>query len=38
LADGTRKDFTNFTYTGPVVITDASASAASNKFFRAVSP
>jgi hypothetical protein len=30
-------DFTNFTYTGPVVITDPSGSG-TNKFFRAVTP
>ena len=31
-------DFTNFTYTAPTVITDASAGASTNKFFRAVTP
>lgn len=31
-------DFTNFAYTGPTAITDTSAGAGTNKFFRAVSP
>jgi hypothetical protein len=31
-------DFTDFIYNGPVIITDSSADATSNKFFRAVSP
>jgi hypothetical protein len=31
-------DFTNFTYTGPVVITDSSAGSGSNRTFRAVTP
>jgi trimeric autotransporter adhesin len=31
-------DLTNFTYTGPTVITDASTGTASNKLYRAVTP
>jgi hypothetical protein len=31
-------DFTNFTYTGPRVITDGSAASTTKKFFRALSP
>lgn len=31
-------DFTNFVYTGPVVISDPSALSGTNKFFRAVTP
>lgn len=35
---GSWTDFTNFTYTGPLVITDASAVPTTNKFYRAVTP
>jgi hypothetical protein len=38
LASGSWTDFTNFNYTGPIVITDASAGLSTNKFFRAVTP
>jgi hypothetical protein len=38
LASGSWTDFTNFTYTGPVVITDSTAISGTNKFFRAVTP
>jgi len=38
LADGTWTDLTNFIYTAPVVITDASAGSISNQFFRAITP
>jgi hypothetical protein len=38
LADGSWTDFTNFIYTAPVVITDTSAGATTNQFFRAVTP
>ena len=38
LATGPLTDFTNFTYTGPVVVNDTSAGTTTNKFFRAVSP
>ena len=31
-------DFTNFTYTGPVVINDEPAGSTTKQFFRAVSP
>jgi len=35
---GSWTDFTNFTYAGPIVITDPSASSTSNRLFRAVTP
>jgi hypothetical protein len=35
---GSWADLTNFTYTGPIVITDASAVGATNTFYPAVSP
>lgn len=38
LAAGSWTDFTNFTYTGPISITNASALSGTNKFFRAVTP
>lgn len=38
LAAGSWTDFTNFTYTAPLVITDASAVAATNTFYRAITP
>jgi hypothetical protein len=38
LAPGSWTDFTNFNYTAPLVITDASALSDTNKFFRAVTP
>jgi len=38
LAVGSWTDFTNFNYTAPVVITDASAVTGTNKFFRAITP
>ncbi len=38
LSAATWTDFTNFTYAGPVLITDASAGSATNRFFRAVTP
>ena len=38
LENGLWTDFTNFTYTGPIVITDVSAGSGTNKFFRAVTP
>jgi hypothetical protein len=38
LAVGDWTDFTNFTYTTPIVITDASALSGTNKFFRAITP
>ena len=38
LAAGSWTDFTNFTYTGPMVISDPSAAAGPKKFYRAVSP
>ena len=38
LAAGSWTDFTNFTYTWPVVISDPSAAAGPMKFYRAVSP
>lgn len=38
LAAGSWTDFTNFTYTAPIVITDASAGSGTNKFLRAVTP
>lgn len=38
LTAGPWTDFTNFTYTGPIVITDASALSGTNKFFRAITP
>jgi hypothetical protein len=37
-AIGSWTDFTNFTYTGPIVITDTANVARTNKFYRAVSP
>jgi hypothetical protein len=38
LAAGSWTDFTNFTYTGLIVITDTSPVTTSNKFYRAVTP
>jgi hypothetical protein len=38
LAAGSWSDLTNFTYTEPVVITDASANPTTNRFYRAVTP
>jgi hypothetical protein len=38
VAAGRWTDFTNFTYTGPITITDTSAGATTNKFYRAVTP
>ena len=38
LAADSWTDFTNFTYPGPIVISDASADPTTNKFFRAVAP
>ena len=38
LAAGSWIDLTHFTYTGPIVISDPSASAVPKKFYRAVSP
>jgi hypothetical protein len=38
LAVGSWTDFTNFTYTGPMVISDPSAAAGPKEFYRAVSP
>ncbi len=38
LAGGSWTDFTNFTYTGPMVIGDPPAAAGPKKFYRAVSP
>jgi hypothetical protein len=38
LAAGSWTDFTNFTYTGPSVITDTSTIATPKKSYRAVSP
>ena len=38
LAAGSWPDLTNFTYTGPTVITDASAVSTTNTFYRAVTP
>ncbi len=38
LAAGPWTDFTNFTYAGPIVITDANAVTGTNKFSRAVTP
>ncbi|MBI3852834.1 MAG: hypothetical protein HY298_21475 [Verrucomicrobia bacterium] len=38
LAVGPWTDLTNFTYTGPIVITDASAVSTTNTFYRAVTP
>jgi hypothetical protein len=38
LAAGSWTDFTNFTYTAPIVITDTSALSGTNKFFRAITP
>jgi hypothetical protein len=38
LAVGNWTDFTNFTYTGPMAISDPSAAAGPKKFYRAVSP
>jgi hypothetical protein len=38
LAVGSWSDFTNFTYTGPIVITDTAAGAGTTKFYRAVNP
>jgi hypothetical protein len=38
LAAGSWTDFTNFTYTGPLVIRDPSAAAGPKKYYRAVSP
>jgi hypothetical protein len=38
LAAGSWTDFTNFTYTGPRVISDRSAATGPKKFYRAVSP
>jgi hypothetical protein len=38
LAAGSWTNFTNFTYTGPMVISDPSAAAGPKKFYRAVSP
>jgi hypothetical protein len=38
LSTGNWTDFTNFTYTAPIVITDASALSGTNKFFRAITP
>ena len=38
LAAGSWTDFTNFTCTGPIVITEPSAVAVTKKFYRAVSP
>ena len=38
LASGSWSDLTNFTYTGPVVITDLTATATPRRFYRAVTP
>ena len=38
LAAGSWTDFTNVTYTGPIIITDASTGTSTNKFYRAVTP
>jgi hypothetical protein len=38
LVPGSWTDFTNFTYTGPTVITDISPAAVPKKFYRAVTP
>jgi hypothetical protein len=38
LAAGSWTDFTNFTYTGPLVISDPSAPGGLKKFYRAISP
>ena len=38
LAAGGWTDLTNFTYTGPIIITDPSAVAWPKRFYRAVSP
>ena len=38
LSSATWTDLTNFTYTGPIVITDPSAGSDANKFYRAVTP
>lgn len=38
LVEGSWTDFTNFTYTGPIVINDPSAVGATDKFYRAVTP
>ena len=38
MAAGTWMDLTNFTYTGPVVITDTSIVSAPKCFYRAVTP
>lgn len=38
LAAGPWTDFTNFTYTAPITIIDASALSGTNKFFRAITP
>jgi hypothetical protein len=35
---GTWSDLTNFTYAGPIVITDPSAVAGPKKFYRAIAP
>src|SRR5262245_60164496 len=38
LSPPTWSDYTNFTYTGPIVITESAASSGGDKFFRAVTP
>jgi hypothetical protein len=38
LASGSWTDFTNFTYAGPIVITDTTAVGHTNRFYRAVTP
>jgi hypothetical protein len=38
LAEGSWVDWPSFTYTGPVGFLDFSATGATNKFYRAVSP
>jgi hypothetical protein len=38
LAAGSWTDFTNFTYTGPVVFTEGSPATKTNRYFRAVAP
>jgi trimeric autotransporter adhesin len=38
LAPESWTDFTNFTYTAPIVLTDSLAGSVTNRFFRAVSP
>jgi hypothetical protein len=38
LAAGSWTEFTNFTYTGPIPLTDTSTAGATKRFYRAVSP